>query len=67
LLVYFVTNIPFALSFNSHMQRETEQMGRLTVRFGFQNIHMMRSMIAHAQMNYHVSQFGYGNQEIADT
>jgi len=35
LLANFVTNIAFALSLNSHMQKETEHLGRLTVRFGF--------------------------------
>jgi len=35
LLAYFFTNIAFALSLNSHMQKETECLGRLTVRFGF--------------------------------
>ena len=35
LLAYFVTNFAFALSLNSHMQKETELLGHLTVRFGF--------------------------------
>jgi hypothetical protein len=35
LLAHFVTNIGFALSFNSHLQNKTERDGRLTARCGF--------------------------------
>jgi hypothetical protein len=67
LLAHFVTNIAFALSPNSLLQKETEIVGRLTVRFAFSNVHMVRSTLAHAQTNYHVSQFGHWNQEQAGT
>jgi hypothetical protein len=33
LLPHFVTNIAFALSVNTQLQKETEYFGRLTVRF----------------------------------
>ena len=35
LLAHFVTNIAFALSLHSHLQKEIARFGRLTVRFGF--------------------------------
>jgi len=57
LLAHFVTNVAFTLSLNSHLQNETERFGRLTVRFGFQNVHMVRSTLAHIPTNYQVSQF----------
>jgi hypothetical protein len=59
LLAYFIRNIAFALSLYSHRQMETEYSGHLAVRLGFKNIHMLRSTLAHAQTNYHVSQFGH--------
>jgi len=59
LLPYFVTNIAFALSLDSHTQMETERLGRLTLRCEFKNIRMVRSTLANAQTNYHVSQFGH--------
>jgi hypothetical protein len=59
LLAHFVTNIAFALSLNSHLQNKIERDGRFTAQFGFQNFHMVRSTLAHAQTNYHVSQFGH--------
>jgi hypothetical protein len=34
-LVYFVTNIGFALSLNSYFKKETKCVGRLTEEFGF--------------------------------
>jgi hypothetical protein len=67
LLVHFITNITFALSLNSHMQKEPEHFGRLTVRLDVKNFHMVRSTLAHAQMNYHCLQFGHQNQDKADT
>jgi hypothetical protein len=57
LLAHCVTNIAFALSLNRYSQNKTERDGRLTARFGFYNFHMVRSTLAHAQTNYHVSQF----------
>jgi hypothetical protein len=59
LLAHFVTNIAFALSLKSHMQKDSQRCGCLTVRFGCLNIHMVHSTLAHAQVNYHVSQFDY--------
>jgi hypothetical protein len=35
LLAHFVTNIAFGLSFNSCMQKGTECVAHVTVRFGF--------------------------------
>jgi len=35
LLAHFVTNIAFALSLHSHLQKETAHFGRLKVLFGF--------------------------------
>ena len=58
-LAHFVTKIALALSLNSQLQNKTERDGRLTARFGFLNFHMVRSTLAHAQTNYHVSQFGH--------
>ena len=51
-------NIAFPLSLNSHLQNKIERDDRLTARFGFQNFHKVRSNLAHAQTDYHVSQFG---------
>jgi len=59
LLAHFVTNDAFALSLNSHLQNGTEPFGRLAVQFGFQNVYIVCSTLAHAQTNYHVSQFGH--------
>jgi hypothetical protein len=35
LLAHFVTSIACTLSLNSHLQKETERFGHLTVQFGF--------------------------------
>jgi hypothetical protein len=35
LLALFVTNIAFALSLNSYLQKETKRVGRHSVQFGF--------------------------------
>jgi hypothetical protein len=35
LLAHSITNIAFALSINSNLQKETECVGRPTVRFAF--------------------------------
>jgi hypothetical protein len=35
LLTHFVTNIPFALSLNSHFQKESKCHGCLIAQFGF--------------------------------
>jgi hypothetical protein len=58
LLALYVTIIAFVLTLDSYLKKETEHVGCLTVRFGFKNIHMVCSTLAHAQTNYHVSQFG---------
>jgi hypothetical protein len=34
-LAHFVTNIAFALSLNSHLQKQTERFDHRTVQFGF--------------------------------
>jgi len=38
-----------------------------TVRLPNHSLSMVHSTLAHAQTNYHISQFGHWNQEIADT
>ena len=58
-LVLFVTNIAFALSLNRNLQIEIERGGHLTASFAFRTFHMVHSTLAHAQTNYHVSQFGH--------
>jgi len=58
-LVYFVTNIGVALWLNSNLQIHIVRIGHLTAWFGFLTFRMVRSTLAHAQTNYHVSQFGY--------
>jgi len=65
-LVYFVTNIAFAFSLDSHLHIVIECSGDLTLSFGFLNFHVMCSTLAHAQMNHHVAKFGHWNQQNAD-
>jgi len=58
-LAHLVTNIAFALSLNSQLQKETVHFGSPKVQFGSWNFLMVRSTLAHAQTNYHVSQFSH--------
>jgi len=65
-LVHFVTTIAFAFSLNSTGQTEIKLGGHITAWYGFENFHIVRSTLAHAETNYHVSQYGHGIQETVD-
>jgi len=59
LLVNFVTNLVCAFLLNSNCNGAMEFIGRLAAKFGHSNFRMVRTTIALAQTNYHVSQFGH--------
>jgi len=66
LLVNFVTILDLAFALNGNREDDNWLIGRLMAWFGVDYIRMVRTTLAHAQMNYHVSQFGHWNQDIAD-
>jgi len=66
LRVNFVTNLDIAFSLNYNWQDDIEFIGSQSTWFGVWNFRMAHVTLAHAQMNYHVSQFGHWNQEKAD-
>jgi len=67
LLLNFVTNLVFAFALNSNRKDDNRLIGHLVAWFGVYHSRMVRTTVAHVQMNYHVSQFGYWNQYKADT
>ena len=67
LLVYFVTNLVCAFALNSNCKGAMEYIGCIAAKFGHKNFRMVRTTLAHAQMNYQVSQLGYSNQVNAYT
>jgi len=67
LLVNFVNNLDLAYTLSSNREVDNWLIGRLMAWFRVDHIRMVRTTLAQAQMNFHVSQFGHWIQEIADT
>jgi len=59
LLVNFVSNLDCAFSLICKRQDDIRLINRQSTRFEVKNFRMARMTLAHAQTNYHVSQFGY--------
>jgi len=57
LIVSFVSNVVLIVWVNSNWQNDITFIGRQSMRLDFCNIGVADPILAHAQMNYHVSQF----------
>ena len=67
LLVNFVYSLDYAFSRICKRQGYIRLINRRSSSFGVENFHMACMTLAHAQTNYHVSQFGQWNQIKAHT
>jgi len=65
LLVNFIIHLVFAFSLNIIRPDYIEFIVCVEAWFVVLYFDMVCMTLAHPQMNYHVSQFGYWNQEIA--
>jgi len=67
LLVNFVINLVFVCAFISNREENTTLIGHLMRWFGVYQVGMVCMTLAHAQVNYHVSQFGIWIQDKTDS
>jgi len=67
LLVNFVTKLVFTFPLDCNRKKITEFIGRLAVCFGISTFRLVRTTLAHAPMNFCISQFCHQNQGKADT